>query len=189
MDILWSLMYCFIMSFQVRICRKASIVNETLEFRSLIYTLNIIFQVPTFSKASQMEHLKGFCPSWTVATCFFKWLLWANLASQTSHMNGFCPSWTEAMWKFKCCFFEKLESHIEHLNGFFPSWTEAMWIFIQILLFWKAIITLVWFLPLMYCWNMMAQISLYWETNFTNKAIKWFLPFMDWNNVSIYISF
>ena len=47
-----------------------------------------------------------------------------NLYSHISHLNGFFPSWTEATCLFRFVLREKLYSHLSHLNGFVPPWTE-----------------------------------------------------------------
>jgi len=83
--------------------------------------LMCLFRLPdTLNTSSQMWHLYGFSPVWT--------LMWVfrcpdtlNASSHMWHLYGFSPVWT-LMWLFRYPDQLNALSHMWHLYGFSPLW-------------------------------------------------------------------
>ena len=90
-----------------------------------------MFRLPLWEKlASQMEHLNGFCPSFTVATCCLRLALRVKLASQMEHLNGFSLSCTVSI-----CLLDFKENKHHKLNTLWAFWWRFnAWISLKLLL-------------------------------------------------------
>ena len=57
--------------------------------------------------------------------CFFMFPLWAKVRSQLSHLKGLLPSWTVSICFSMNFFSVKLFPQTLHMWGLFPSWTDS----------------------------------------------------------------
>ena len=94
------------------------------------------FMFPLWAKVrSQLSHLKGLLPSWTVSICFSMNFFSVKLFPQTLHLWGLFPSWTDSTCLLRSAF--SLRCKIFGFSPLVPSKREEnILVFLSLYIFW-----------------------------------------------------